>query len=67
LARGGDIAGVLHDLQVTALSGRFDAEEHAATNCDTVSMPRQTVGSLVHDYIKCLIAAGYRLRCGTAL
>src|SRR5271166_756201 len=32
LARGGAVAGVLHDLQVAALSGRFDAEEHATTN-----------------------------------
>src|SRR5271166_3787128 len=42
LARGGAVAGVLHDLQVAALSGRFDAEEHAATDCDTALMPRPT-------------------------
>src|SRR4051812_18341808 len=39
------VAGVLHDLQVAALSGRFDAKEHAATDYDTALMPRTTAAS----------------------
>ena len=42
LARGGAVAGVLHDLQITAGSRRFDAEEHAAIDCDTASLAEKS-------------------------
>jgi hypothetical protein len=61
------VAGVLHDLQVAALSGRFDAEEHAATDYDTALMPQPKADSQAYNCINCLLAAGGRPRRGTAL
>ena len=46
LARGGAVAGVFHDLQVAAISGRFDAEEHAAHRWDTAFLARKSGDSL---------------------
>src|SRR5271166_5817698 len=67
LARGGAVAGVLHDLQVAALSGGFDTEEHAATDCDTALMPRPTEDSQALYGRLRQASAGYTPRHGTAL
>src|SRR5271157_4130292 len=63
----GVVAGVLHDLQVAALSGGFDTEEHAATDCDTALMPRPTEDSQALYGRLRQAWAGYMPGRGTAL